>query len=113
MSERSADESRFDGLSQEADPEDRFFGLVLEQFHLPLRVFGEMARDRADHVGANAGQLFPRGILIGQFGAMALHAAVAAAPDAEIVQRHGRNRLQPSTSLSPQSKRCSIAGRGC
>ena len=55
---------RFEGFRHEADTKDGFPGFV-QEFHLPLRVFRKMACDRADHAGANGGQLFPGGILIG------------------------------------------------
>ena len=75
----------------QSNSENRLFGLV-QKLHLPLGVFVEFAGDAADHIAANAGQLFPCSFAVGKFGAVIGSAGVAAISDAEEIERHGYNR---------------------
>jgi hypothetical protein len=52
----------------------------------------ELSRNAADKSGANAGQLFPGGFVIGKFGALITRAADAAVSDAKKIERHGMTR---------------------
>ena len=70
---------------------NRFFGLV-QKLHLPFGVFLEFAGNAADHIAANAGQLFPGGIAVGKFGAVIGSPGVPAISDAKKIERHGMHR---------------------
>jgi hypothetical protein len=72
----------------QADSENRLFGFV-QKLHLPFGVFSEFAGNAADHIAANAGQLLPCGIPIGNFGAEVRSAGVLTISDVEKILRHG------------------------
>jgi len=81
----------------QADSEERLSGFV-QHLHLPFRVFGEFAGNAADHVAANAGQFFPRGVAIGELGAKLGRAGVAAVSDAKEIERHGVKPMREGRS---------------
>jgi hypothetical protein len=56
---------------------------------MPFGILLEFSGNAADDTGANAGQLFPGGIVIGKFSALIAGAGEAAVPDPEKIERHG------------------------
>ena len=76
------------GLADKTNSEDRLLGLV-QKLHLPFGVFLEFAGNAADHIAANAGQLFPRGNPVGKLDALFGGAGVFAISDAKKIERHG------------------------
>jgi len=56
---------------------------------LPFGILLEFSGNAADDTGANAGQFFPGGIVIGKVGALIASAGEAAVPDPKKIERHG------------------------
>ena len=78
----------------QANPEDRPPGFI-QQFHLPLGVFGELAGNVRDYVPADAGHFLPGGIMIGKLRAVIVDACILAMSNAEEEDRHGKlNQMQ-------------------
>src|SRR4029450_10946475 len=78
----------------QVNPESRFSGFV-QQFHLPLGVFGKLSGNVRDHVAADAGHFLPGGVLIDKLRAVIVDACVLAMSNAEEEDRHGKlNRMQ-------------------
>jgi hypothetical protein len=78
-------------LRYQADSENRPLGFV-QKLHFPFGILLEFSGNAADDAGANAGQLFPGGIVISKFGALIGSAGKAAVSDAKKIERHGMTR---------------------
>lgn len=72
----------------QANSEHRPPGIVLK-LHLPFGILFELAGNPANHIAADAGQLFPGGVAVGNLGAMVRRARILATLDAEEIDRHG------------------------
>ena len=75
-------------LRNQANPEYRLPGFI-QQFHLPLGVFGKFSGNVCDHVPADAGHFLPGGVMIGKLRAVVVDACVLAMSNAEEEDRHG------------------------
>jgi hypothetical protein len=71
--------------------------------------------DTANHVAADAAQLFPGSLAVGKLNGLVRRPGVSTAPDAEIEQRHGVNRSEITTqwleAFVTAMARCLIVGR--
>jgi len=90
-------------LRNQANPEDRPPGFI-QQFHLPLGVFGELAGNVRDYVPADAGHFLPGGIMIGKLRAVIVDACILAMSNAEEEDRHGKlNQMQKWAAVGPEN----------
>jgi hypothetical protein len=80
----SKDRILFERFSYEANAEDRLFGCV-QEFHLPFGVLLEVARDAADQVFADFGDLSPRRITVCKVKGVVGRAGVAATANTKII----------------------------
>jgi hypothetical protein len=90
-------------LRNQANPEYRLSGFI-QQFQLPLGVFGELAGNVRDHVPADAGHFLPGGIVIDKLRAVIADACILAMSNAE--EEDGRlNQVQkgPPSALGLKS----------
>src|SRR3954471_10099156 len=92
-------------LRNQTNPEYRLSGFI-QQFHLPLGVFGEFSGNVRDYVPADAGHFLPSGVMIGKLRAVIADACILANSNAEEEDRHGRlNQVQngPPSALGFKS----------
>jgi hypothetical protein len=78
-------------LRDETDSKNRSLGFV-QKLHFPFGVLLELSGNAADDTGANTGQLFPGGIVIGKFLALIGSAGKTAVSNAKKIERHGVTR---------------------
>ena len=93
-------------LRNQANPEYRLPGFI-QQFDLPLGVFGEAPGNVRDHVPADAGHFLPGGVMIGKLRAIIVDACILAMSNAEEEDRHGNGPERKWAAVDPANAQIS------
>ena len=94
-------------LRDQANPEYRLPGFI-QQFHLPLGVFGESSGNVRDHVAADAGHFLPGGVVIGKLRAVVVDTCILAMSNAEEEDRHGNGPNVKWADVGPENAQMQV-----